>query len=154
MEQSFVSFCVNYPWSKTVLNFITLDIYPAVVATYLAPRLCLWRPGLCHVMDSHPVDSLTHTLDSILVDQSFITGHVPTSLDSQVFSQLSSPPTPQFPNLFRWYRNLNSFSDKEKKKFVKTKVKLNEALKMVVAENTMTVAEKKSIIQRNRSIRD
>ena len=100
-------------------------------------------------MDSLSVDSLIPTLDNILLDQSFITGHVPTSLDCQVFSQISSVPTPQFPNLSRWYRNLNSFSDKEKKKFVKTEVTLNQALKMVVAENTMTPAEKKAIIQRN-----
>jgi len=100
-------------------------------------------------MDTLSVDSLTPTLDNILLDQAFITGHVPTSLDSEVFSQFSSVPTPQFPNLSRWYRNLKSFSDKEKKKFVKTEVTINQALKMVVEENTMTPAEKKAIIQRN-----
>merc|ERR1711976_100578 len=95
------------------------------------------------------VDTLTHSLDNLLLDQSFITGFNPTSLDTEVFNQFSSVPTPQFPNLSRWFRNLKSFSDKERKKFTKTEVTINQALKMVVAENTMTVPEKKAIMFRN-----
>ena len=95
------------------------------------------------------VQSLIHSLDSLLLDQSFITGHAPTSLDSEVFSQLSSP-GPQLQNLLRWFNNIKSFSEAERKKFNKTKVKLEEVVKMVVAEtNTLSVPEKKSIIFRN-----
>merc|ERR1711976_111590 len=95
------------------------------------------------------VDTLTHSLDNLLLDQSFITGFNPTSLDTEVFNKLSTAPTPQLPNLLRWYNHIKSFSSGERKKFTKTKVELNEVFKMVVAENTMTVPEKKAIMFRN-----
>jgi len=93
------------------------------------------------------VDALTHNLDNLLLDQSFITGFSPSSLDAEVFSKLSSPPGPQLQNLSRWYNNIKSFSSKERSKFVKTSTKLSEVFKMVVA--TLSVPEKKSIIFRN-----
>merc|ERR1739848_352096 len=89
------------------------------------------------------------SLDALLLDQAFVTGHSPTSLDLEVFTQLSSPPTPQLPNLKRWYKTINSFSSSEKKRFSKTKVKIDEVVKMVVAESSLSVPEKKSIIFRN-----
>jgi len=97
------------------------------------------------------VDALTHNLDNLLLDQSFITGFSPSSLDAEVFSKLSSPPGPQLQNLSRWYNNIKSFSSKERSKFVKTDTQLSEVFKMVVAENinTLSVPEKKSIIFRN-----
>jgi len=96
------------------------------------------------------VDALTHNLDNLLLDQSFITGFSPSSLDAEVFSKLSSPPGPQLQNLSRWYNNIKSFSSKERSKFVKTSTQLSEVFKMVVAENnSLTVPEKKSIIFRN-----
>jgi len=94
------------------------------------------------------VDALTHNLDNLLLDQSFITGFSPSSLDAEVFSKLSSPPGPQLQNLSRWYNNIKSFSSKERSKFVKTSTQLSEVFKMVVAE-TLSVPEKKSIIFRN-----
>jgi len=93
------------------------------------------------------VDALTHNLDNLLLDQSFITGFSPSSLDAEVFSKLSSPPGPQLQNLSRWYNNIKSFSSKERSKFVKTDTQLSEVFKMVVA--TLSVPEKKSIIFRN-----
>jgi len=101
-----------------------------------------------HVMDQS-VDTLTHSLDNLLLDQSFIAGFNPTSLDTEVFNKLSTAPAPQLPNLLRWYNHIKSFSSGERKKFTKTKVELNEVFKMVVAENTMTVPEKKAIMFRN-----
>jgi len=97
------------------------------------------------------VDALTHNLDNLLLDQSFITGFSPSSLDAEVFSKLSSPPGPQLQNLSRWYNNIKSFSSKERSKFAKTDTQLSEVFKMVVAENinTLSVPEKKSIIFRN-----
>merc|ERR1712223_724700 len=79
----------------------------------------------------------------------FVTGHSPTSLDLEVFTQLSSPPAPQLPNLKRWYKTISSFSSSEKKRFSKTKVKIGEVVKMVVSESALSVPEKKSIIFRN-----
>ena len=102
-----------------------------------------------HVMASDSVDALTHNLDNLLLDQSYITGFSPSSLDAEVFSKLSSPPGPQLQNLSRWYSNLKSFSSKERSKFSKTETQLSEVFKMVVAENTLSVPEKKSIIFRN-----
>ena len=95
------------------------------------------------------VDALTHNLDNLLLDQSYITGFAPSSLDTEVFSKLSSPPVPQLQNLSRWYNNIKSFSSKERSKFSKTETQLSEVFKMVVAENTLSVPEKKSIIFRN-----
>jgi len=95
------------------------------------------------------VDALTHNLDNLLLDQSFITGFSPSSLDAEVFSKLSSPPGPQLQNLSRWYNNIKSFSSKERSKFVKTSTQLSEVFKMVVAKNNLSVPEKKSIIFRN-----
>merc|ERR1712223_1714790 len=89
------------------------------------------------------------SLDALLLDQAFVTGHSPTSLDLEVFTQLSSPPTPQLPNLKRWYKTTSSFSSSEKKRFSKTKVKIGEVVKMVVSERALSVPEKKSIIFRN-----
>merc|ERR1719277_859904 len=100
-------------------------------------------------MASDSVDALTHNLDNLLLDQSYITGFSPSSLDAEVFSKLSSPPGPQLQNLSRWYSNLKSFSSKERSKFSKTETQLSEVFKMVVAENTLSVPEKKSIIFRN-----
>merc|ERR1711884_491115 len=87
--------------------------------------------------------------DALLLDQASLTGHSPTSLDLEVFTQLSSPPTPQLPNLKRWYKTISSFSSSEKKRFSETKVKIDEVVKMVVAESSLSVPEKKSIIFRN-----
>jgi len=95
------------------------------------------------------VDALAHNLDNLLLDQSFITGFSPSSLDAEVFSKLSSPPGPQLQNLSRWYNNIKSFSSKERSKFVKTSTQLSEVFKMVVDDNTLSVPEKKSIIFRN-----
>merc|ERR1739848_86272 len=89
------------------------------------------------------------SLDALLLDQAFVTGHSPTSLDLEVFTQLSSPPTPQLPNLKRWYKTINSFSSSEKKRFSKTKVKIDDVCKMVVAENSLSIPEKKALISRN-----
>merc|ERR1712038_1147703 len=89
------------------------------------------------------------SLDALLLDQAFVTGHSPTSLDLEVFGQLTSPPAPQLPNLSRWFNNINSFSRKDREKFTKTEVKLEDISKMVAEENKLSVEEKKTLINRN-----
>merc|ERR1712038_1271306 len=89
------------------------------------------------------------SLDALLLDQAFVTGHSPTSLDLEVFGQLTSPPAPQLPNLSRWFNNINSFSRKDREKFTKTEVKLEDISKMVVGEDQLSTPEKKKIMFRN-----
>ena len=59
------------------------------------------------------IDSLGHKLDNLLLDQPFVAGWTPSSLDDQLFQQLGNP-TPDLPNLKRWANNLRSYSDKGK----------------------------------------
>jgi len=100
-------------------------------------------------MGETSVNSLTHQLDDLLLDQAYLTGFTPTSLDLEVVSQLSSRPSPSLPNLLRWYNHLESFTAAEKKSFSNTTTKVEEVVKMVVAENKLTVEEKKTLISRN-----
>jgi len=100
-------------------------------------------------MGDTSVNSLTHQLDDLLLDQAYLTGFTPTSLDLEVVSQLSSRPSPSLPNLLRWYNHLESFTAAEKKSFSNTTTKVEEVVKMVVAENKLTVEEKKTLISRN-----
>jgi len=100
-------------------------------------------------MEDTPVDSLTHQLDNLLLDQAYLTGFTPSSLDSEVFSKLSSKPSPSLPNLLRWYNNLKTHKQEELSNFGKTSIKVKDIVKMVVAENKLSVEEKKSLINRN-----
>merc|ERR550539_415673 len=93
--------------------------------------------------------SLSHALDSLLLDQPYLTGYTPTSLDSRVWGQLSSPPSPQLQNLARWFKDIKSFSRKDREKFTKTEVKLEDISKMVVGEDQLSTPEKKKIMFRN-----
>ena len=96
------------------------------------------------------VTSLSHALDALLLDQPYLTGYSPSSLDTSVFTQLTAPPAPQLPNLARWYTNIRSFSEKERDKFSKTKLTLeNITAKMVVGEEQLSTPEKKKIMFRN-----
>ena len=69
------------------------------------------------------IDSLGHKLDNLLLDQPFVAGWAPSSLDDQLFQQLGNP-TPDLPNLKRWANNLRSYSDKGKLKSFKQGFKL------------------------------
>eukprot|EP00092_Neocalanus_flemingeri_P008648 GFUD01009317.1.p1 GENE.GFUD01009317.1~~GFUD01009317.1.p1 ORF type:complete len:630 (+),score=190.37 GFUD01009317.1:56-1891(+) len=95
------------------------------------------------------VDSLTHQLDNLLLDQAFLTGFTPSSLDAEVLTNLSSQPSPSLPNLLRWYNHLKTYKQPELKSFAKTNTKVTDIVKMVVAENTLSVEEKKTLINRN-----
>jgi len=95
------------------------------------------------------VACLSHALDSLLLDQPYLTGYTPTSLDTRVWAQLSSPPSPQLQNLARWFNNIKSFSRKDREKFTKTEVKLEDISKMVVGEDQLSTPEKKKIMFRN-----
>jgi len=101
-------------------------------------------------MADNSVNSLTHQLDNLLLDQAYLTGFSPTSLDSEVLSKLASKPSPALPNLLRWYNNLKSYSSSDLSKFVKTESKVTDIVKMVVAEeNKLSMEEKKTLINRN-----
>jgi len=96
------------------------------------------------------VDSVAHQLDNLLLDQSYLDGFCPTSLDSEVLASLSVKPSPALPNLLRWYNNLKAHSKAEVAKFPKSKTKVGDIVKMVVAEeNKLSVEEKKTLINRN-----
>jgi len=100
-------------------------------------------------MGDTSVNSLTHQLDELLLDQAYLTGFTPTSLDLEVVSNLSSRPSPSLPNLSRWYNHLESFTAAEKNSFSNTTTKVEDVVKMVVAENQLSIEEKKALISRN-----
>ena len=85
-----------------------------------------------------------------MLDQPYLTGYSLSSLDTSVCTQLPAPPAPQLPNLARWYTNIRSFSEKERDKFSKTNLTLeNITAKMVVGEEQLSTPEKKKIMFRN-----
>jgi len=100
-------------------------------------------------MGDTSVNTLTHQLDELLLDQAYLTGFTPTSLDLEVVSNLSSRPSPSLPNLSRWYNHLESFTAAEKNSFSNTTTKVEDVVKMVVAENQLSIEEKKALISRN-----
>jgi len=101
-------------------------------------------------MGENSVNNLTHQLDSLLLDQPYLDGFSPSSLDTEVLAQLSAKPSPALPNLLRWYNNLKSHSQAELGNFLQTKTKVAEIVNMVVAEeNKLSVEEKKVLINRN-----
>jgi len=100
-------------------------------------------------MGDTSVNTLTHQLDELLLDQAYLTGFTPTSLDLEVVSNLSSRPSPSLPNLLRWYNHLESFTAAEKNSFSNTTTKVEDVVKMVVAENQLSIEEKKALISRN-----
>jgi len=100
-------------------------------------------------MGDTSVNTLTHQLDELLLDQAYLTGFTPTSLDLEVVSNLSSRPTPSLLNLSRWYNHLESFTAAEKNSFSNTTTKVEDVVKMVVAENQLSIEEKKALISRN-----
>ena len=54
------------------------------------------------------------SLDNLLLDQPYISGWTPTSLDVQVAQQLAASQSisPELPNLNRWFNHVSTFSDK------------------------------------------
>ena len=95
------------------------------------------------------VESLTPQLDALLLDQPYLTGFSPSSLDADAASKFGAKPSPQYPNLLRWSNHLSSFSAAEKQRFPKSKTELSDVCTMVVAENSLSVSEKKALISRN-----
>jgi hypothetical protein len=60
-------------------------------------------------------------LDELLSTQSYVDGHVPSSLDAQLHAHLTGRGvtlTAATPHLCRWLRHLSSFSETEKRSFV------------------------------------
>jgi len=96
------------------------------------------------------VQQLTHQLDNLLLDQPYLAGWSPSSLDAEVLSQLSKP-TPDLPHLLRWFNHINSFSQKERKQFAKTKMSVEESLAKVSLSSPckLSPAEKKELMKRN-----
>merc|ERR1719183_905294 len=100
-------------------------------------------------MGDSVVESLTPQLDALLLDQPYLTGFSPSSLDADAASKFGAKPSPQYPNLLRWSNHLSSFSAAEKQRFPKSKTELSDVCTMVVAENSLSVSEKKALISRN-----
>lgn len=95
------------------------------------------------------LSGLNHQLDSLLLDQPYIGGYSPSSLDREILNRLQIPET-SLPNLTRWYNHLQSFTKSELQAFPQAKKTLTEILNMAVGtENTLTSAEKKALITRN-----
>jgi len=94
--------------------------------------------------------SLGHQFDTLLLDQPYLAGWTPSSLDTQVFCKLSQP-TPDLPNLLRWFNHLKSFSDKERKSFPTTKMSVEESLSALSVSSSpnLSPAQKKELMKRN-----
>ncbi|MFH4974707.1 hypothetical protein AB6A40_001416 [Gnathostoma spinigerum] len=54
-------------------------------------------------------------LNTFLADNAYITGFIPSGEDACTFSGFHSAPDQKYPNVVRWYKNIASFSDDEKK---------------------------------------
>jgi len=91
------------------------------------------------------------SLDNLLLDQPYISGWTPTSLDVQVAQQLAASQSisPELPNLNRWFNHVSTFSDKEKKSLPTTSMSLEESVSKMSVSSTMTPAEKKELMKRN-----
>jgi len=94
------------------------------------------------------VEGLSHQLDNLLLDQPYLSGFSPSSLDSDIFKQ-SNQPSPALPNLLRWFNHIKSYSSAERESFTVSKTKFEDLLKMVVLENNLSVEERKALITRN-----
>jgi len=96
------------------------------------------------------VSRLSHHLDDLLLDTSYLTGWTPSQLDNQVWNNLSRPP-PDLPNLLRWYNHIGTFSQKERDQLEKTQLTLDQLVqdKMVKIEDNLSPTEKKALICRN-----
>jgi len=97
------------------------------------------------------IGSLGHKLDNLLLDQPFLGGWAPSTLDFSVLQKISKP-TPDLPNLLRWFNNLNSYSDSEKKQFPAGTMTVEEALSnlsMSGSSSNLSAEEKKELINRN-----
>uniref|UniRef100_A0A0R3RVF4 Elongation factor 1-beta n=1 Tax=Elaeophora elaphi TaxID=1147741 RepID=A0A0R3RVF4_9BILA len=53
--------------------------------------------------------------DGHLRDFAYASGYTPSDDDVQLFESLSSEPALKYANVLRWYRNVGSFSDEERK---------------------------------------
>ena len=86
------------------------------------------------------------SLDAKLHQFSYIGGYTPSSEDRLIWSKIShlKPNSEKFPNLFRWYLHLSSFTSLEISQFPD---KLNSN-KMTVG-SSMSKQEKKTLISRN-----
>jgi len=92
----------------------------------------------------------SHKLEELLLDQSFLSGCLPSSLDQEIYSQLKNNPPPSLPNLLRWYSNISSYSSSERASFPPAEVEMAELLgKMSISDNKMSWEEKKALIARN-----
>merc|ERR1719291_1497721 len=97
------------------------------------------------------MDPYFQSLDTKLHHFSYIGGFSPTSEDREAYSKVSlsklNPDT--YPHLYRWSNHLKSHTQTELKNFSKTNTKVTDIVKMVVAENKLSVEEKKALINRN-----
>ncbi|KAL4003518.1 EF-1 guanine nucleotide exchange domain family protein [Acanthocheilonema viteae] len=53
--------------------------------------------------------------DGHLKDFAYASGYTPSGDDVQLFKSLNSEPSMKYANVLRWYRNIKSFSDEERK---------------------------------------
>ncbi|VDO31829.1 unnamed protein product [Brugia timori] len=53
--------------------------------------------------------------DDHLKDFAYASGYTPSGDDMQLFASLSAEPTMKYVNVLRWYRNISSFNDEERK---------------------------------------
>ncbi|XP_065839983.1 elongation factor 1-beta-like [Oscarella lobularis] len=71
-------------------------------------------------------DSGLRALNDYLKDKSYIDGFVPSQADVVVFSALAGPPDWEHVHARRWYNQIASYGDEEKKQFVGVKKDLAE----------------------------
>ncbi|VDN02021.1 unnamed protein product [Thelazia callipaeda] len=64
--------------------------------------------------------------DEHLKDFAYASGYVPSKDDLQLLSSLQSMPSRKFTNISRWYRNIKSFNDEERKLWQDVTISSNE----------------------------
>ncbi|XP_065342252.1 tyrosine--tRNA ligase, cytoplasmic [Cloeon dipterum] len=86
-------------------------------------------------------------LDSILAEQSYISGHFPSQDDCSTFDQLVRCPPNDFPHLKRWYKHISSFSAVERLSFLSATTNCPNSKK--AAKMSLSWEERKNLISRN-----
>ncbi|EFO25560.1 elongation factor 1-beta/1-delta [Loa loa] len=66
--------------------------------------------------------------DGHLKDFAYASGYTPSGDDVQLFRLLSSEPAMKYVNVLRWYRNIGSFSDEERKSWPAPMTSVNAVL--------------------------
>eukprot|EP01098_Paradermamoeba_levis_P012660 TRINITY_DN557_c0_g1_i1.p1 TRINITY_DN557_c0_g1~~TRINITY_DN557_c0_g1_i1.p1 ORF type:complete len:189 (+),score=73.28 TRINITY_DN557_c0_g1_i1:94-660(+) len=65
-----------------------------------------------------PTESFLQKMNETLLEFSFVSGYFPTTADLEFYSSFqSAPDAEKYGNVFRWYENISSFSEKERRNF-------------------------------------